>query len=182
MLIHFLTLDPSLRNMGLATGVIHTQSDIINIHHTDVIKTKPNPQDKQNIQDMTTAYELFTGLKPLVEQADIIFVELPNGSQSSRAMVSYAVCVALIGALHYYNKNIIPITPQQVKKFITQQTQVTNPQKQDVINWVQSQYPTLKLTIKSKAEHIADAITAMHVGLTTPQYLEYLYETNTKHQ
>ena len=182
MLIHFLTLDPSLRNMGLATGVIHTQADIININHIDVIKTKPNPQDKQNIQDMTTAYELFTGLKPFVEHADIIFVELPYSGQSSRAMVSYAVCVALIGALHYYNKNIITVTPHQVKKFIQQHTQVNNPQKQDVINWVQTKYTNLDLTVKTKAEHIADAITTMHVGLTTPQYQEYLYETNTKHQ
>lgn len=51
MLIHFLTLDPSLRNMGLATGVIHTQADIININHIDVIKTKPTRQTKHTRHD-----------------------------------------------------------------------------------------------------------------------------------
>ncbi|ELA08280.1 hypothetical protein MOMA_06951 [Moraxella macacae 0408225] len=167
-MVKILSNDPSLRNWGYVEA--NYNNGLITIMKTGVIETKPNKVLKQNIQDMQTANVLYTQLKPMVINADLVIAELPHGSQSSRAMVSYAVCVSVLGTLLNHNPNFIPVSFAEVKKMIG----ILKPQKQDVINWVQDKYPDLVLPNKSKAEHICDAITALHVAINKPQFTEYL--------
>lgn len=153
-----LGLDPSLRNWGFSLAEYTNELKIID---TGVIQIKPSKQQYKNIEDMLVAQEIYKQLHSLIKGIDVICVELPVGSKSSRAMVSYATCVALVGVLRTINPNIIVVRPNQIKRYVGSNTA----SKDDVINWVKTKYPNLKLPVKTKAEHICDSIIAIHVGL-----------------
>lgn len=158
-----LGFDPSLTNWGFSIGLLE---DGLTIIETGVLQHKPNKADKrkQNLKDYDRCKELYTQIQELAKDCDLLCVELPHGSQSSRAMVSYAVCVALTATL---NIDTVIVTPFEVKRFVGSNTA----SKDDVINWAKQRHPQLNLSIKSKAEHIADSIVAMYVGLTKRELL-----------
>lgn len=91
----------------------------------------------------------------------MIIAELPTGSQSSRAMVSYASCIAITACISHTNPNINIVTPNQIKRLVGSPTA----SKDDVIDWVKQRHPNLKLPVKSKAEHICDSIVAIYAHL-----------------
>lgn len=171
--MNILGLDPSLNNFGIAKGIL---TDTLSITYTDVIQHKiKKDKTKQNSRDINAALHIFKHLYPLLKDIDVIIVEVPIGSQSSRAMVSYGVCIALIGVISYFNPKVIQVSPFDVKKLVGSRTA----SKEDVIQWVQSNHPTLNLPKAiGKAEHIADAIAAIHVGLESKQFKEY-YENRS---
>lgn len=151
-----LGLDPSLSNWGYAVGLLDTGLTIID---TGVIQTKPDKtKRRQNLKDYDRCHHIYHHLVSLVKDIDVICVELPTGSQSSRACVSYGACVALTATLPV---KVIVTTPNQTKRLVGSSTA----SKDDVINWVKDKHPYLDLSIKTKAEHIADAICAIYTGM-----------------
>lgn len=154
--------DPSLTNWGFSIGLLDNDLTLI---ETGVLKQKPDKtKRKQNLKDYDRCKELHAQIQELIKDCDLLCVELPYGSQSSRAMVSYAVCVALIATL---NIDTVIVTPHEVKRLVGSNTA----SKDDVIDWVKQRHPQLNLSIKSKAEHIADSIVAMYVGLLKRELL-----------
>lgn len=154
--------DPSLNNWGFSIGLLDNGLTII---ETGVLKNKPDKTKKrQNLKDYDRCKELYTQIQELIKDCDLLCVELPIGSQSSRAMVSYAVCVALTATL---NIDTVIVTPHEVKRLVGSHTA----SKDDIIDWVKQRHPQLNLSIKSKAEHIADSIVAMYVGLSKRELL-----------
>lgn len=112
--------DPSLRNWGYC---IATYADNkLTFHQGGVIHSRPNTKQKQNLQDLLSATQLYSQLKQLMttHKPDYIVAELPVGSQSSRAMVSYATCISLCSVLAFNDgiktRPFINIPPQEVKK------------------------------------------------------------------
>ena len=177
MLIDILGLDPSLRNWGIALAKYNTQTNKLIILEGRVLQFKPNKKQKQNIQDLSTAEYLYKELMPAFRYVDIISAELPHGSQSSRAMVSYALCIGVLGYLKHTNPNVIPITPKQVKDLVGSPTA----SKEDVINWVKDKHPEILTWLpqsNAKSEHICDAIVSIHVMLNTQQFKDYINEIN----
>lgn len=153
--------DPSLSNWGYSIGLYDNK---LSIYDTGVIQTKPSKKKQtQNLKDLDRCFTLYSGLSDLITEhnPDKIFVELPTGSQSSRAMVSYAVCIAYTACLCHKDIPVISITPNQIKRYVG----ASDASKDDVINLVKQLHPYLKLPAKSKAEHICDSILAIHVGL-----------------
>ena len=154
-----IAFDPSLSNWGYCIVEYNKQLDILDY---GVIKTKPNKsKQRQNQKDYERCQYLYTKLLPLVKDVDMIIVELPTGSQSSRAMVSYASCIAITACLSHVCSNIHIITPMQIKRLVGSNTA----SKDDVIAWVKHKHPNLKLPPKTTAEHICDSIVALYVGL-----------------
>ena len=93
--------DPSLRNWGYC---IATYADNkLTFHQGGVIHSRPNTKQKQNLQDLLSVTQLYSQLKQLMttHKPDYIVAELPVGSQSSRAMVSYATCISLCSVLAF---------------------------------------------------------------------------------
>lgn len=175
MLVDIVGLDPSLRNWGLSRAVLDTESNLISVSETKIIKTKQLPckKTKQNTKDLISAAELFIGLKTFIKPSDILCVEVPHGSQSSRAMVSYGVCIGILGVISTHYSKLIQVSANDVKKIVKIDPE-HNPDKDDMINWVRLHHPEAKLPNSLNAEHICDSIIAIHAALLKDQLQEYL--------
>lgn len=178
MKIPVLGMDPSLRNWGLAeatlcldTGTLSTP--VISTIHTSADDSK---QVRQNSKDLRTAMELATGALSAARRAKAVFVEVPVGSQSARAMASYGTCVGVLGAIQAEGIQVIEVTPLEVKTHFTGKKTAT---KQEMIDKAVELYPDAawpyhKGKVVAKAEHMADAIATIHAGVHTPLFQQLM--------
>lgn len=174
---NILGLDPSLRNWGKAAAtLVDGKLTIIDCGITTT-KNSKTKTIKQNKSDIDAALLLHTSLIKAVKWADVICIEVPHGSQSSRAMVSYGVCVALIAVLSHANSNVVHVSANDVKA-IVRQDKSHKPTKEDVIKWVRAKHPEANLPRTLSAEHICDAIVAIHAGMKTTQFKELICKSN----
>ena len=173
LMIKILSYDPSLRNWGVALATY--DNGLLTIKDTAIIKTKNTKSKlvKQNQSDIQSANELYLGLIDAVKSADVICIEVPHGSQSSRAATSYGVCVALIGVIQALNPNIIQVSANDVKA-VVRTDKSHKPTKQEIIDWVKDKHPEANLPTTLSAEHICDAIVAIHAAMKTKEFKEYL--------
>ncbi|WP_432481697.1 crossover junction endodeoxyribonuclease RuvC [Moraxella sp. ZY200743] len=163
--------DPSLRNWGYCIASFNPETKTLFIKEGGVINSNPKTQPYQNLEDLASATQLYDGLYKLnqTHKPKYFIAELPVGSQSARAMVSYGVCIALSSVVAYQDGvNTIPllaVTPQEVKRTVGQ----LDASKEQVINWVVNTYPEVCAWLnkypKGKQEHICDAIAATHTAL-----------------
>ena len=171
LMINILGLDPSLRSWGMAGCAYDING--LKVLNTRIIKTKNTKSKtvKQNYSDIQSANELYLGLIDAVKSADLICIEVPHGSQSSRAATSYGVCVALIGVIHALNPNIIQVSANDVKA-IVRTDKSHKPTKQEIIDWVKDKHPEANLPTSLSAEHICDAIVAVYAAMNTKEFKE----------
>ena len=178
-----LGFDPSLRNWGIAAGRYFPDSKILRINNVDVIQPvlPTGKKTRQNSLDLETAKQLAESAIAYAKLADVIFVEVPIGSQSARAMASYGVCVGVLGAIQAMGIPFFEITPTEVKLATVGNKMAT---KAEMIAWATSHHPnatwpTRKLkgktiVIADKAEHMADAIGAIEAGITCKPFTQML--------
>lgn len=174
-----LGLDPSLRNWGYSLGSYDPASKSLTIDTVGVIQ--PNlPKGKQNrvnSLDLESAEQLFTGSLPLMNRADAVFVEVPVGSQTARAMASYGICVGVLGALRGCDCPFFLVTPASVK---IHSSGIKNATKDEMIEWAIKAHPEAPWPMhhgsisKAKAEHMADATAAIYAGLQDTSFKQYL--------
>lgn len=174
MKIPVVGFDPSLRNWGVAEGTLDLTTGYLNSLHLSIIETKEmkGKQVRQNSTDLHIAEQLAKGALLAARKAKIIFVEVPVGSQSARAMASYGVCVGVLGAIQSEGIPLIEVTAMEVKKTFTGNKNAT---KDEMIVQAVSLYPNANFPrhggkITNKAEHVADAIAAIHAGVLTPMF------------
>lgn len=174
MKIKVLGMDPSLRNWGLATGLLDLEAGTLTDLELDVIQPKEttSKQVRQNSKDLEIARILAEEIKPRVYGARAIFVEVPVGSQNARAMVSYGVVAGVLGTFAAHGIEFIEVTPTEVKKVFTGKKDAS---KELMISTAHRLYPHAnwpmhKGQIAGKAEHMADAIAAIHAGVRTPVF------------
>lgn len=173
--LRVLGLDPSLRNWGIAAGTYDTVTGKLLIKCLRVTRAEvpDGKQVRQNSKDLAAAQQLYAGVQPFLGQANLIFAEVPVGSQSARAMASYGICVGVLGSI----RNSAPffeVTPDEVKLTTVGNKTAT---KQQMIDWAVAKHPeapwprTSKgAIIAGKAEHMADAIASIYAGLQSNQY------------
>lgn len=176
-------LDPSLRNWGIAQGTLDLESKELAIHKVQTVKPvlSTGKQTRQNSLDLESAYQLYQGALAAAKDAHAVFVEVPVGSQSARAMASYGVCVGVLGALKAQGIPFFEMTPTEVKLAGVGKKTAT---KQEMISWATKQYPTANwpyykrngvlLISEAEAEHQADAIGAIHAGLASTSFNQLL--------
>lgn len=174
--INILGFDPSLRNWGVVKASYDLISHDLIIQDGYVIQHKPKKDKhiRQNTLDLqTTNY-----IKSHLTHADIVIAEVPHGSQSSRAMVSYGVCIGVLGSLY---DDLIQVSANDVKRIVEPNTSVKEVPKSQVINWVKTKHPEILSWLPSthKQEHICDAIVAIHAGMIKPKFKELIHEINT---
>lgn len=171
--------DPSLRNWGVASGLYNVSTQRLTINHLEVIKPTALCGGKKvrvNSRDIDSARQLASKAKVHLKDAHAVFVEVPVGSQSSRAMASYGICVGILGALQE-EKSFFEVTPNEVKLVATNNKKAT---KEDMINWAMNLHPEANWptrtqkgqveVIKGTAEHMADAVAAITAGLRSPEF------------
>ena len=143
---------------------------------------------RKNSHDIERAEVLSEGVFTLLKNHDplAVFIEVPVGSQSARAMASYGICIGVIGAVKsQISVSVFEVTPIALKVATTDNKQAS---KDDIINWAVSLYPSIdwprnksQAIVKSKAEHSADAIGAIHAGVAGfdfHNYLQFLKQFN----
>ena len=176
--------DPSLRNWGIAKGVlIPSQEMQLRIDWLDVIQPvlPTGKQVRQNSVDLESAKQLCEGAWKAAQGAHAIFVEVPVGSQSARAMASYGICVGVLGALRTSGVPFFEVTPTEVKLASAGKKTAT---KAEMIEWGVKQHPeaqwptylsngTMKIS-EAKAEHMADAIAAIYAGIACNSFQQML--------
>lgn len=175
--------DPSLRNWGLSTGTYDTTTRLLTIDHVDVVRPvlSTNKRVRQNSLDLESAKQLCQGALEAVKGAHAVFVEVPVGSQSARAMASYGICVGIMGALRAQGTPFFEVSPAEVKMASVGYKTAT---KQEMIDWAvgkhpEANWPKVKkngalCVSASQAEHAADATAAIYAGLSCDSFQQML--------
>ena len=176
--------DPSLRNWGIAKGVLIPGSSLqLKIDAVDVIQPvlPKGKQVRQNSIDLEAAKQLCDAAWKAAQGAQAIFVEVPVGSQSARAMASYGICVGVLGALRTSGVPFFEVTPTEVKLASHGSKTAT---KAEMIAWAcnthpEANWPTYQSNGKThiseaKAEHMADAIAAIYAGIACNSFQQML--------
>jgi hypothetical protein len=167
-------LDPSLTAWGIASGELdlvtgYLENPLLEVIEPDGLQGK---QIRVNSQDLFKAEQLARAVFNRAEAAEVVFVETPVGSQSARAMASYGICVGILGALRAKGVQLVEVTAIEVKLSLSGKRHAT---KEQMIAAALAQYPTAifpthRGKITAKAEHVADALGAIHAGVNTPLF------------
>lgn len=166
--------DPSLRSWGVASATLDLLTGILTVPSLSIIEPKDpkGKQVRQNSHDLYRAEQLAESALAFARKAKAIFVEVPVGSQSARAMASYGICVGILGAIKAEGIPLIEVTPAEVKKAFTGKKDAS---KDEMIAKAIEFYPTADFPkyngkMTAKTEHVADAIAAIHAGVNTPMF------------
>lgn len=169
-------MDPSLRNWGLASATLDLESGVLSDPVLSLVRTGDEPKKKQvrqNSMDLESAEVLARGVFEAVDNAKAVFVEVPHGSQSASGMKGYGVCIGILGALRSKGIQIIEVSEQESKKIFAGKRTAT---KEEMIQVARELYPNSNWPMHqgslsaAKAEHMADAIAAIHAGVRTPMF------------
>lgn len=178
MKIPVVGFDPSLRNWGIAESMLDLDTGYLDTPVLSIVETVDltGKQVRNNSNDLHIAEQLAKGAIPAAKRAKAIFVEVPVGSQSARAMASYGVCVGVLGAIRSLGIPLIEVTPTEVKVAFTGKKTAT---KEEMIAealklYPQANFPNQRGRVTAKAEHVADAIAAIHAGVNTPMFQNLL--------
>lgn len=176
--------DPSLRNWGIAKGTLSRATSSLLIHEVSVVNPvlPTGKQVRQNSLDLESAKQLCKAALAAAEGAQAIFVEVPIGSQSARAMASYGICVGVLGALRATGIPFFEVTPTEVK---LAGPGYKNATKADMIEWAMGKHPEANwpmyqqhgkaMVSEAKAEHMADATAAIYAGMSSNPFQQMLH-------
>jgi Holliday junction resolvasome RuvABC endonuclease subunit len=181
--LNLVGFDPSLNNWGIAAATLDLRSRKLTVIHLAV--TNPvlptGKQVRQNSLDLEAAFQLYQSAVNAANGAHAVFIEVPVGSQSARAMASYGICVGVCGALRANNIPFFEVTATEVK---LAGPGIKTASKQEMIDWAMKQHPegnwpTYKekgetLVSKAKAEHMADGIAAIYAGIASIPFKQML--------
>ena len=176
--------DPSLRNWGIAVGYLYLQdNNRLEIKTLDIVQPElpKGKQVRQNSLDVETARLLAEGAVKYLKDVDAVFVEVPIGSQSARAMASYGICVGILGTIRAMGIPFFEVSPEEVKRA---SVGIKTATKAQMIQWAVENYPNANWpTCKSKgvtqivagkAEHMADAIATIRAGIICQPFQQLL--------
>lgn len=183
-LLQVVGFDPSLRNWGIAKGLLRLNATFdIQIQEVDVITPHlpTTKQVRQNSLDLESARQLAEEAYQTALHAHAVFVEVPVGSQSARAMASYGICVGVLGALCAQGIPFFEVSPLEVKLASVGKKTAS---KQEMIRWALGQHPEANWPLyknkgehkvsEAKAEHMADAIAAIYAGVRSIPFQQML--------
>lgn len=172
-------MDPSLRNWGLALAtydvVTHDVQVLLLSSTHPVLPT--GKQVRQNSKDLEAALQLYKDAADFAAGANAVFVEVPVGSQSARAMASYGICVGICGSLRANGIPFFEVTATEVKLAGTGKKDAS---KDEMITRAMARHPEGNWPMHNgsvsaaKAEHQADAVFAIHAGLRLNSFQQLL--------
>lgn len=174
-----LGMDPSFRNWGIALGELDLDTGEVRILELATIQTEKskNKQVRTNSSDILACQDLAEAVFSWASRAQVVFVEVPVGSQSASGMKSYGVCVGLLGALQAAGYSLIQLTADSLKK---QLTGTRTASKEEMMAAALALHPNLPVkrlrgeVVKKVFEHQADAIAAIHTGVRSDEFQKLL--------
>lgn len=169
-------LDPSLSNIGASKMELtfNQEGKIVAHKLISVALSQTNPDKKKsrrkNEEDRARAVIHHEFLKDYLKDVDIVFCELPVGSQTARAMASYGICIGITAAIEL---PFFVVAPMDLKLAACRNKQAT---KEDMISWGIRKFPNANwlqgksASVLKKNEHIADSLAAIVAGVKTEQF------------
>jgi Holliday junction resolvasome RuvABC endonuclease subunit len=166
-------LDPSLRNFGMVKAELNIDTFEIKIIEMKTIETSKGSTGKNvriNSDDLARCRSIHIDLTEFLVGVKVVFAEIPVGSQSARAMTSYATCIMALATIE---QPIIQLTPKELKLATTGNKEAS---KDEMIEWAGSTFPDAPWNrnksgaILKKNEHLADACGAIVAGLVNEQF------------
>lgn len=175
MIIPVAGFDPAFANWGIAEGQLDLDAGLLNDVNLSIVQTQKgkNKQVRTNSDDMQRSEDIALSAFEVGRRNKVIFVECPVGSQNANGMKAYGVSVGILGALRSQGIQVIEVTASEVKKALTGNK---NASKEQMIKVAMDLYPEANWpkrggeVIAGKAEHMADAIGAIHAGVNTPVF------------
>lgn len=175
--IKVVAFDPSLTNWGVAVGRLNLETFEVEIDDLQTICTEKSKDRsiRLSYDDVARWREIYKGVSPLLQDAKLVFSEIPAGAKDANAAFALGGVKAMLGAL---NKPLIQVMPKETKLASVGSSTAT---KKEVINWAVKQYPDAPWqrvkktgTVMMKNEHMADAVAVLHAGLQTAQFHQLL--------
>lgn len=169
-------LDPSMNNFGMVKVTMNVDTGELSnpiLFLSEALDQSDSKKVRQNSKDLNTATKHYKALKEFLVGVDLAIAEVPVGSQSSRAMASYGMCIGLLASIEV---SLIQVTPSEVKIAATNSKTAT---KAEMIEWAFNKFPnagwtTVKrggiLNLTAKNEHLADALASVYAGLNTSEF------------
>lgn len=168
-------IDPSMSNWGMTTAVLSIESLTFEVQNLQLVETKPssNKRVRKNSDDLERASAIADVMKETLKDADMVFVEVPHGSQSARAMASYGICIGLLASI---DAPMVQLTEREVKLGTIGKATGT---KQEMIDWATTKFPDAPWLrqgkrITAKNEHLADATGAIEAGIRGDEFKNIL--------
>lgn len=175
--------DPSLNNWGIASGTYDSQNRFVDITALEVIRPAL-PKGKtvrQNSKDLLAGNQLATAAIAHSKSAHAVFVEVPHGSQSARAMASYGICVGILASMRAFGIPFFELNALEVKMATVGSKTAT---KREMIDWAMASYPNAPwptyaqhgeaLVSEAKAEHMADACAVITAGMQLDSFKQLM--------
>ena len=170
--------DPSFTNWGIAEGQLDLDTGYLENVRLEIVSTEKGKakQVRTNSDDLQRCEELARKALEVGRRCKAIFVEVPVGSQNASGMKAYGVVCGILGTLRAEGIQIIEVTPTEVKKTFTGNKNATKEQMiaQAVQLYLDANFLLHRGQIASKAEHVADALAAIHAGVSTPIFQNLL--------
>jgi hypothetical protein len=173
---HVCGLDISLSNLGMAKFRYYLTDGYLEAWDARLVTTQAEPKKskvRKNSDDLNRCRSLIHGLEEFTSDCRFLFIELPVGSQSARAMASYGACCGIAASI---KKPLILVMPLEVKAI----TGKNLASKDAMIAWAVKLFPDIPwLRERGKKdghlvkanEHIADACAAVKAGVLTEPFL-----------
>lgn len=170
-----------MRNCGLVFGTYEIgQNDLpdrYNMTEGHLIQTFRNNDKKvrASAKDYDACRTMYIKLQSYLQHfaPQIMFAEMPTGSQSANGMKSYGISLMLLGTI---GCPVIQVSPQEVKVAAVDSKTAS---KDTMIKWAVKKWPEIQwltrkykgeMEILNKNEHIADACGAVEAGMRTDQW------------
>lgn len=182
-LLKIIGMDPSMSNFGFASATLDMDTMLFTVDHLNLVSTEPEKDKKlkkavrKNSEDLDRAQILHNGLIVGCRGHAIAIAEVPVGSQSSRAMASYGMCLGILAACPI---PLIQVTPNEVKMA---GAGVKTATKEEMIEWATGKYPSAPWLMQQrggvnkylgKNEHLADAVASIEAGIATDQFQQLI--------
>lgn len=178
MIIPVVGMDPSLTHWGFAQAELDLTTGILSTPVLRVLEPMElkGKQTRVNSKDLYRAKQLALEAFSYAKAAKAIFVEVPVGSQSARAMASYGICVGILAALQANDSQLIEVTATEVKLALSGDPVASKTKMVESARnlYPEANFPVYRGKLKLSAEHVADAIGAIHAGVNTPLFQNLL--------
>lgn len=175
-------MDPSMSNFGVVRALIDLDTLFVEVTAMEVVQTTPQADKakrkvvRKNSEDLDRACLLHAGAVKHASEVQLVFAEVPVGSQSSRAMASYGMSLGVLAAVSALVP-IIQVTPTEVK---VAATGIKTATKGEMIEAMMDKYPDapwpmrmskgMAVPIAGECEHLADALAAIEAGMKTEEF------------
>lgn len=171
-----LGMDPSMTHWGYALGDLNLDTleiSVAKIWTTITQKGQAGKSVRVSADDLDRARTLAMALTPALKNVDMVFVEMPHGSQSAASQKSRAMVIGLLGTI---DCPLVQLSEQELKIGTLGKKAAT---KQEMIDWAYAQHPHAGWKLRggkpqANCEHEADAVGALHAGIKTDQFKQAL--------